>query len=428
MVMFAMPSVATASIMLGADRLIATHFFNPAEGGDALLWQHLFWFFGHPEVYIIFVPALGMVSQIVTTFTGRQVFGYPVMVAALIATGVIGFMLWVHHMFATSVHQLSQAFFTAASMMIAIPTGVQIFCWLATIWLGRPIWRTPLLFVAGFVALFVIGGLSGVMVASVPFDVQAHDTYFVVAHLHYVLIGGALFPLVGAIYYWFPKVSGRLMSERLGRWNFWLLFVGVNLTFFPMHLLGLEGMPRRIYTYLEPLGWGSLNLVATIGALIIAAGVAVLVVNLVASWKAGPVAGANPWNADTLEWLTTSPPPVYNFVDTPVVIDRSGIWAYREELPVVTGLHTDRPEVLITSIMETEPVYRHEAPGPTIAPLVMAVVIGGMLIAGIFTPWGVVVGTFAIAIPFYLWAWPSKELHERNLREERAEEAARGRG
>ena len=419
MILFAMPAVATASIMLGADRLIATHFFNPAEGGDALLYQHLFWFFGHPEVYIIFMPALGMVSQIVTTFARRPVFGYPVMVAALLATGFIGFGLWVHHMFATSVHLLSQSFFTAASMMIAIPTGVQIFCWIATLWLGRPVWKTPLLFVAGFIGVFLIGGLSGVMLASVPFDTQAHDTYFVVAHLHYVLLGGALFPLFGAFYYWYPKVVGRLMSERLGRWHFWLFVVGVNVTFFPQHLLGLEGMTRRIYTYSEAMGWGPLNLLSTVGAVIIVAGMVVFAVNLLRSVRHGEVAGANPWGADTLEWLTTSPPPPYNFVDTPVVESREGLWAYDGEVPIVTGLHTDRPEALITAMTDTRPIYRQEMPEPTYAPLVMGIVIAGMLAAGIFTPWGIVVGSFAIVIPFYLWAWPKREEHERNLREEK---------
>ena len=418
MVMFAMSSVATGSIMLAADRLIATQFFNPAEGGDALLWQHLFWFFGHPEVYIIFIPALGMISQIVTTFTGRPVFGYPVMVAALVATGTIGFALWVHHMFATTVHQLAGSFFTAASTMIGIPTGVQIFCWLATMWLGRVRWRTPMLFVAGFIVVFMIGGLSGVMLASVSFDLQAQDTYFVVAHLHYVLLGGAVLPLIGAFYYWYPKVTGRMMSERLGRWNFWLLFVGVNVTFFPMHILGLKGMTRRIYTYPESLGWGTLNLISTIGAVIIVSGMAVFAFNIFWSLRRGAFAGANPWGADTLEWATSSPPPPYNFVDTPVVISRDGLWAYGDEIPVVTGLRTDRPEVLITSIMSTEPIYRHEEPKPTFAPLVMAIVIGAMLIYGVFSPWGLPIGTALIPIPFYLWAWPDKEDHKRNLREE----------
>ncbi len=263
MVLFAMPWVATATQLLAMDRLVATHFFNPAEGGDALLWQHLFWFFGHPEVYIILTPALGFVSMIVATFTRRPVFGYPAMVLSLLSIGFLSFGLWVHHMFATGVPQLGQSFFTAASMMITIPSGIQIFCWIATIWSGRPRFSVPFLFVLGFVVLFVIGGVTGVMVASVSFDQQVHDTYFVVAHFHYVLIGGAVFPLLGAFYYWFPKMTGRMLDEGLGRWNFWLLFVGVNLTFFPMHQLGLEGMPRRVYTYLAGTGWGPLNLLAT---------------------------------------------------------------------------------------------------------------------------------------------------------------------
>ena len=419
MVMFAMSSVATASIMLGADRLIATQFFNPAEGGDVLLWQHLFWFFGHPEVYIIFIPALGMVSQIVTTFSRRPVFGYPAMVAALVATGTVGFGPWVHHMFSTSVHQLGQSYFTAASTMISIPTGVQISCWIATLWLGRPVWRTPLLFVVGFLVVFMIGGLSGVMLASVPFDVQATDTYFVVAHLHYVLLGGAILPLIGAFYYWYPKVTGRMMSERLGLWNFWLLFVGVNVTFFPMHILGLRGMTRRIYTYPQFMGWGTLNLISTIGAVIIVSGMAVFAVNLFVSLKRGAIAGANPWGADTLEWATSSPPPPYNFVNIPVITSREGIWAYGEEIPVMTGLKTDRPETLITTTMTTQPLYKHELPAPTLAPLGMAIVIGGLLTAGIFTPWGLPLGSLVVIIPFYFWGWPDKKEHERNLREER---------
>ncbi|HEX8905434.1 MAG TPA: cbb3-type cytochrome c oxidase subunit I, partial [Longimicrobiaceae bacterium] len=281
MIIFAMPAVAVAStFLLAMDRLVGTQFFNPAEGGDPLLWQHMFWFFGHPEVYIIFIPGLGFVSSIITTFTRRPVFGYVAMVLSLIATGFVGFGLWVHHMFATPIPQLGQSFFTAASMLIAIPSGVQIFCWIATLWLGKPVFRTPLLYALGFIFIFVIGGLSGVMIASVPFDLQVHDTYFIVAHFHYVLIGGAVFPLLGAITYWFPKVTGRMTSEALGKLAFALVFTGVNVTFFPMHFLGLMGMTRRVYTYLPQQGWGGLNLLSTIGAYIIALGVIVFVANL----------------------------------------------------------------------------------------------------------------------------------------------------
>src|SRR6185436_16174554 len=317
MILFAMPSVMFGSTALITDRLVGTHFYNPAEGGDALLWQHLFWFFGHPEVYLIFIPALGMLSSIVATFARRPVFGYPAMVLSLIATGFLGFGLWVHHMFATGLPQLGESFFTAASMMIAIPNGIQVFCWLATLLRGRIVVRAPLLFALGFVVIFVAGGLTGVMLASVPLDLQLHDTYFVVAHFHYVLIGGAVFPLLGAVLYWLPKVCGRMPSERLGRWSFAVLFVGFNLTFFPMHLLGLGGMPRRVYTYLPTSGWTSGNLTASIGAGVLTLGLLLFVTNVTWALTRGAPAGDNPWGADTLEWATSSPPPAYNFAYLP---------------------------------------------------------------------------------------------------------------
>jgi len=249
MIIFAMPSVMLAANLAQFDRMFGTHFFNPAEGGDVLVWQHLFWFFGHPEVYFIFIPGLGFISTIIPTFARRPLFGHTAVVLSMIATGFLAFGLWVHHMFATNLPELGKSFFTAMSMMIAIPTAVQIFCWIATLWTGRINVRAPLLFVLGFFFILVLGGMTGIMVGSVPFDLQVHDSYFVVAHLHYVLLGGAVFPLFGAFFYWFPKFTGRMLGERLGRWQFWLFFVGFNVAFFPMHLLGLEGMPRRIYTY-----------------------------------------------------------------------------------------------------------------------------------------------------------------------------------
>ena len=418
MILFAMPWVATASLMLAMDRLIGTHFFNPAEGGDPLLWQHLFWFFGHPEVYIIFVPALGMVSQIVSASTRREIFGYPVMVLALVMTGFLGFGLWVHHMFATGVPQLGQSFFTAASMMIAIPSGVQIFCWIATIWSGRPRFTVPFLFVLGFVVLFIIGGFTGVMIASVSYDQQVHDTYFIVAHLHYVLLGGAVTPLFGAFYFWFPKITGRLLSQSLGRWHFALFFLGVNLTFFPMHKLGLDGMTRRVYTYLAETGWGELNLLATIGAATIAFSVLLFLINVARSLASGERAGDNPWDAETLDWGTTSPPPSYNFMHIPVVQGRSALWSRTPDRPVVTGLRTDMHEVLLTTIMDARPDSRHRHPNATIMPLLAALATGVTFITLIFTPWGLPIGAALLIPAFTLWAWPDRHGYEQQKLQE----------
>jgi cytochrome c oxidase subunit I+III len=406
MIVFAMPWVAVASQFLAMDRAIDTHLFNPAEGGDAILWQHLFWFFGHPEVYIIFIPGLGMISSIVTTFTRRQIFGYPAMVLSLVATAVLAFGLWVHHMFATPLPQLGESFFTAASVTIAIPSGVQIFCWIATMWTGRVRLATPMLFVLGFFIVFVIGGLTGVMVASVPFDLQVHDTYFVVAHFHYVLLGGAVFPLFGAFYYWFPKITGRMLSETLGKWQFWLFLIGVNVTFFPMHILGLEGMTRRVYTYLAATGWGPLNTLASVGAVIITSSVVVFLVNVIMSLRAGAIAGDNPWNSDTLEWATTSPPGPCSFPDIPVVTSRDGLWEPRDDVPVMTGLRTDRREVLVTTLHDAEPESRHMLPGDTIWPFLLALAVGGAFIGAVYAPIGLVIGTI-VALPIALgWAWP----------------------
>src|SRR4051812_11496192 len=287
MVIFAMPAIVVASSYLLSDRTIGTHFVNPSEGGDPLLYQHVFWFFGHPEVYIIFIPALGFVSAIVVAHSRRALFGYPAMVLSQIANGFIAFGLWVHHMFATGLPQIGEAYFTASSMMIAITSGIQIFCWLATLCSGRLRLTAAMHFVFGFIFIFVMGGLTGVMLASIPLDLQAHDTFFVVAHFHYVLIGGALFPLFGGFHYWFPKFTGRMIDEALGKTAFWVLFIGFNLTFFPMHLLGIRGMTRRIYTYPADLGWALPNLLATVGALIIAVGGALFITNVLRSRRNG---------------------------------------------------------------------------------------------------------------------------------------------
>ena len=412
LVLFAMPAVMFASSVLIMDRLIGTHFFNPAEGGDAILWQHLFWFFGHPEVYIIFLPGTGMVSAIIVTFARHPLVGYLPVVVSLIAVGFLSFGLWVHHMFVTGLPQLGAALFTASSMLIAVPSGVQIFCWLATLWEGKPRFRTALLFVIGFIIIFVIGGLTGVMVASVPLDTQVHDTYFVVAHFHYVLIGGAVFPLLGGIYYWFPKITGRLMSERLGAWNFWLAFIGFNLTFFPMHILGFVGMPRRVYTYQPEMGWENLNLTATVGSLILFISFVVFLINVLWSLRSGAMAGDNPWDAGTLEWATTSPPSPYNFALIPVVTNREPLWASREDLSVIAGLSVRRRELLVTGLAEAQPQVREASPDPSIWPLLSAIAVTILFIWSIFTPWGVVWAAPLVAISLIGWFWPKDTLED----------------
>jgi cytochrome c oxidase subunit I len=408
MVIFAMPAVVLASSYLLSDRTVATHFVNPSEGGDPLLYQHIFWFFGHPEVYIIFIPALGFVSAIVSANSRREVFGYPAMVLSQVANGFIAFGLWVHHMFATGLPQIGEAYFTASSMMIAITSGVQIFCWIATLWTGRIRLTASLHFVYGFIAIFVLGGLTGVMLASVPLNLQVHDTYFVTAHFHYVLIGGALFPLFGAFYHWFPKMTGRLMNEALGKINFWVLFVGFNLTFFPMHILGLKGMPRRVYTYLPQMGWGPASLLATIGAYVIALGGIIFILNVVLSRRSGAIAGNNPWEAESLEWAAASPPGNYNFEYLPAVTSRAPLWAPPDERTFVTGLRNDRREALVTTLMDAEPRHRYVLPRSSIWPLIAAIAVSIGFAGSVFNAWYITWGTILSTLAFIGWFWPRR--------------------
>jgi cytochrome c oxidase subunit 1 len=410
MIIFAMPAVALCSSMLISDRTLGTNFFNAAEHGDALLWQHLFWFFGHPEVYIIFIPATGFVSEITATFCRRPVFGHAVVVLALISTGILAFGLWVHHMFATGLPRVGYSFFTAASMSVSIPTGLQIFCWLATMWDGRPRFQVPMLYVVGFIVTFVIGGLTGVMVAAVPLDLQLHDTYFVVAHFHYVLIGGAVFPLLGVLTFWYPKITGRMMSETLGKVGFWMVFLGFQLAFFPMHWSGMLGMPRRVYTYPAGLGLEIPNLLSTIGAFVVALAVVLFVVNAIVSLYRGAIAGPNPWGATTLEWLTSSPPPVYNFAHIPVVESETPLWDAPEgEFPVVTGLRVDQKEMLLTTVVAATPDTREPVPEPSLWPFISACAVGVVFVTSIFSAWAVAVGVIPCFIALTAWFWP-KEL------------------
>jgi cytochrome c oxidase subunit I+III len=383
MIIFAFTPLIVGTAMLELDRKGLTAFFKPEAGGEPLLWQHIFWVFGHPEVYIMFVPAAGIVSHVVQSMTRRPVVSYALMVLSILATGFISFGLWVHHMFTTGLSTVALGFFTAASLAIAVPNGVQVFAWIATLWTGRPVWRVPLLFVIGFLVIFTIGGLTGVMVAAVPFDWQAHDSYFVVAHFHYVLIGGVVFPLFAGLYYWLPKVTGRLLSERLGRWNFWLMFVFFNVAFFPMHLSGLLGMPRRVYTYAPGLGLETLNLISTIGAFGFALGIALFLINLLWSRKRGARAGDNPWDADSLEWSETSPPPDAQFVRIPVVRSRHPLWDQSNLLPHELPLARQMEDLdarparwrgtLVVSVLDAKPLAIAHVPGPTIAPFTMAV-------------------------------------------------------
>jgi len=406
MIIFSMPAVALASSMLISDRLIGTNFYNAYEHGDALLWQHLFWFFGHPEVYIIFLPATGFVSVITETFCRRPVFAYPIVVLALISTGILAFGLWVHHMFATGLPRVGYSFYTSASMTVAIPTALQIFCWLATMWDGRPRFQVPMLYVVGFIVTFVIGGLSGVIIASVPLDLQLHDTYFIVAHFHYVLIGGAVFPLLGILTYWYPKITGRMMSDTLGKIGFWMILLGFQLTFFPMHFAGLLGMPRRVYTYPAGLGLELPNLLSSIGAFVVAAAVVLFVINGLFSLYRGAIAPSNPWGASTLEWAAESPPRPYNFAHIPVVESRTPLWDAEGDLPVVTGLRVDEKEILLTTVVAATPDLREPVPAASLWPLIAAIAVGVLFVSSIFSPWAVVFGAIPSAIALTAWFWP----------------------
>lgn len=331
LIIFSFPAVTVGLILVTFDRLFSANFFEVAANADVVLWQHLFWIFGHPEVYILILPAMGIVSEILPTFSRKPLFGYSVMVFSTILIGVLGFSVWSHHMFTVGMGPVVNSIFSLLTMAIAIPTGVKIFNWISTLWGGSIRFTTPLWFCLGFVWMFMMGGLSGVMHSSAPSNAQQQDTYFVVAHFHYVLIGGAIFALFAGLYYWFPKVTGRLMNERLGFINFILMFIGFNMTFFPMHIMGLQGMPRRIYTYDAALGIELWNQISTIGAFILAIGVAVYLFNLAVSLRKGELAGADPWDARTLEWMIPNPPPVYNFARTPVVSVRDEFWARKYE-------------------------------------------------------------------------------------------------
>jgi len=415
--LFAVPAVSLAFLMLWMDRRFGTHFFDVAGGGQPLLWQHLFWIFGHPWVYVIVLPAMGIVSDGLPTFCRRPLVGYTAVALATVTTMVLGFGVWVHHMFATGLPPLSLSFFSAATFVIVIPSAVGVFAWIATIWTGRPQFKTPFLFFAGFVVVFVIGGVSGFMTAAVPVDTQLTDTYFVVAHLHYVLIGINVFPVVGGIHYWFPKFTGRLMNERLGKWTFSTMFVGFNVGFFPMHILGVLGMPRRIYTYPAGLGWSAWNMVITIGAYLFAVGVLLFIINVWRSWRGGARAGPNPWNAPSLEWATPSPPPPYNFAIIPTVASRYPLWesrmtGHRGRSSTAEGfLLDDGRETIGTTPLDALPDVILRMPGDSLAPLWLSIAMTIGFIALLLLNWWVFGAALALSIVAIIaWLWPEARL------------------
>jgi len=326
LLVFVIPIITSAFVMLLLDRLLGATFFTPAFGGSAILWQHFFWGFGHPEVYILVLPAFGIVSEVIPVFSRKPIYGYEFVAGSTVAIGLLSLGVWAHHMFAVGLGNVANAYFSLASMLIAIPTGIKVLNWVATMWGGRINFAVPMLFATAFIIEFVVGGLSGVAIASVPIDWVVTDSYFIVAHFHYTIFGGSLFAIFAGVYYWFPKFTGRMMSETLGKWHFWLTVVGFNMTFFIQHFLGVMGMPRRTYTYHDMPYWGSMNLISTIGAFIIALSVLVFIWNIIVSLRKGEPAGDNPWKAWTLEWATTSPPPVYNFKLVPPVRGRRPLW------------------------------------------------------------------------------------------------------
>jgi cytochrome c oxidase subunit I+III len=412
MILFAFPPLIAGDILFELERMFGWPFFDATRGGDPILWQHLFWIFGHPEVYIIFLPAIALMAMIVPTFAQRPIVGYSWIVLAAVGTGFLSFGLWVHHMFATGLPQISLAFFSAASEAVVIPTGVQIFVFIATLLAGRVIFAVPMLFGTGGLAIFVIGGLTGVMVALAPFDWQAHDTYFVVAHLHYVLIGGMLFPVVAGLYYFYPLLDGKKLSDRLGKIAFWLMFVGFNVAFFPMHLSGLRGMPRRVFTYPEGLGWDWFNLVSTMGAFVFAAGFLVVVFDVVRPKGRQPKLERNPWNAGTLEWIN-DPNESWGVRSVPLIESRYPVWDQQDLIRYTNegrfylpDAEEERRETLVTSVLDAEPIYCMRVGGNAVSPIVAAFALGAVFIALTFEWWIATVVSAVLTLGAVLfWAW-----------------------
>lgn len=419
MIVFAFPPLIAGDVLLELERTLDFPFFDATRGGDPLLWQHLFWIFGHPEVYIVFLPSIALVAMMVPTFSRRPIVGYGWVVLAAIGTGFLSFGLWVHHMFTTGLPGISLTLFSAASEAIAIPTGVQIFCFIATMFAGRVVVSVPMLFVLGGFSTFIIGGLTGVMVALLPFDLQAHDTYFIVGHLHSVLIGGTLFPIAGAFYYFYPLVGGKALSPRLGRWSFWLMFAGFNITFVPMHLTGLLGMPRRVYTYPTDAGFDTLNFVSTVGAFVLAFGIGVFLFDVVRSKKKQPYVERNPWNAGTLEWVTEAVNDrPWGLRSIPEIDGRYPLWQQKnltrdvdEGRFFLPDAEEGHRETLVTSPVDAQVTYCLRVPGPSFLPFFAALFLGGVFIFGTFHWWklsGVCAALTLVVILAWLWTGTAK--------------------
>ena len=401
LLIFSLPTVTVGLFQVVFDRSFGTLFYAADAGGDPLLWQHLFWLFGHPEVYVLILPAMGIVSEILPTFSRKPLFGYSFVVFAGVAIGFIGFGVWSHHMFTSGMGPVAEAGFAVATMIIAVPTGIKIFNWIGTMWGGQLRLNTPMLFSIAFIAMFVIGGLSGVMHSASPADTQQHDTYFVVAHFHYVLFGGAILGLMAGIHYWYPKMAGRMLNEKLGKWTFWITLIGFNLTFAPMHILGLNGQPRRTYRYDEGLGFDAWNFVATIGAFLIGVGMVLLVVNLLRSRTKGEIAGNDPWDARTVEWQTSSPPPEHNFNEVPVIEGRDDTWIKKY------GRDGDgsQPAKAVSTGPEPEPGSIH-MPSSSYYPALAALGIGTVMYGLVYWPVGIVgIAIGAIVTMWGLFGW-----------------------
>jgi cytochrome c oxidase subunit I+III len=418
MIVFAFPPLIAGSMLLEIERAFGWPFFDPTRGGDPLLWQHLFWLFGHPEVYIIFLPSIALVAMIVPTFARIPLVGYTWIVLAAIGTGFLSFGLWVHHMYTTGIPGISLALFSAASTAVAIPTGVQFFCFIATLLAGRVVKSVPMLWVLGSLAIFVLGGLTGVMVALAPFDFQAHDSFFVVAHFHYVLIGGAVFPIIAGLYYFYPIARGKLLSDRLGTLAFWLSFVGFNLTFFPMHISGLLGMPRRVFTYPAGSGLALLNLVSTVGAFLLAAGIAVIVWDVLRPRRRQPVAPRNPWGAGTLEWVQEMPGKPWGIRSIPEIDGRYPIW---DQPNLIRDIDEGRfylpdaeegwRETIITSVIDARPEQVQRLPSSSFVPLIAALTLGGFFVFGTFHLWWLALGSALLSLGVILvWLWQGTEV------------------